>query len=349
MNDSPAISVIIPVYNARATLARCLRAVFDSNFNAFEVILVDDCSTDGSLDEVDGFPCRTIRLERNLGAGGARNRGVELATGEILFFLDADVLAENETLRQVVESFDARPEIAALFGSYQKNTVPGNFTSDYKNLLHHYTHQNSREEAATFCGGFGAIRREVFAEYGGFDEQHRSLEDIELGYRLHLGGCRIYLNKALQLTHCKKYTLRTLIASDLFCRAIPWTRLMLTNGIFRSDMNTQSHNVLSVIAAYLMLSLVPLLWILPIAGGSVFLALAAWFLWLNRKFFRFIFQERGVFFTARTVALNWFGYLYSGCGLVIGVALFVRDWLSRVARRPAKIKLPVSTKDGRAL
>jgi GT2 family glycosyltransferase len=295
------------------------------------------------------LPCKIVRLERNLGAGGARNRGVEVASGEILYFLDADVLAEKDSLRQAVECFATRPEISALFGSYQKDAVPRNFTSDYKNLLHHYTHQNSREEATTFCGGFGAIRREVFLEYGGFDERHRSLEDIELGYRLHRGGCRIFLLKSMQLTHCKAYSLKTLIASDVFCRAIPWTRLMLTNGIFRSDMNTQRHNVASVIVAYFLLGLIPWLGIFPVTGSSLFLALTACFLWLNRKFLRFVFQERGAWFTVRSAALNWLGYLYSGFGLTVGVALFVRDWFSGTVPRLDKRELPIPSKPGRTL
>src|SRR5262245_32076817 len=124
-------------------------------------------------------------MDQNRGAGAARNRGAEEASGPYLVFVDSDVLVEEGTIRQAVETFSARPELAALFGSYQVNSLPRNFVSDYKNLLHHYTHQHSLEEAATFFSGCGAIRRDIFLEYGGFDERLRSLEDIDLGYRLH--------------------------------------------------------------------------------------------------------------------------------------------------------------------
>jgi hypothetical protein len=153
----------------------------------------------------------------------------------------------------------------------------------------------------------------------------------------------------MQLTHCKQYSLKSLVASDVFCRAIPWTRLMLTNGIFRSDMNTKRHNVLSVIVAYLLLGLMPMVSILPVAGSSLFLALTVCYLWLNRKFLRFVFQERGAWFTVRSVALSWFGYLYSGFGLAIGVALFVRDWLSGTVPRLDRRELPIPSKQGRTL
>jgi glycosyltransferase involved in cell wall biosynthesis len=324
MRDTPVLSVIIPAYNARATLAQCLKAVFTSDCSDYEVIVVDDGSSDGSLAAVNGFPCRSVRLDQNLGAAAARNRGAQVSSGRILFFLDADILVEKDTLRQVVESFDGRPQIGALFCSYQKNTVPGNFTSNYKNLFHHYTHQHSREDAATFCGGFGAIRRSVFFEFGGFDAKHRNLEDIEFGYRLHRGGCKIYLNKGIQVTHCKEYSLWSLVASDFYGRAVPWTRLMLANRIFRSDLNTQRHNVLSVVVVFLTLLVLPLLLVSAWAGVAL-PVLAVGFLWLNRKFLGFVHRERGAAFTLKAAALCWFGYLYSGVGLLVGVLQHIRS------------------------
>ena len=107
LTDLPTVSIIIPCYNARATLGRCLHCVFESEFSSYEVIVVDDHSTDGSLETVDGLPCKVVRLEQNLGAAAARNRGAERARGELLFFLDSDVLVERNTLRQIVESFTA--------------------------------------------------------------------------------------------------------------------------------------------------------------------------------------------------------------------------------------------------
>jgi hypothetical protein len=189
--------------------------------------------------------------------------------------------------------------------------------------MHHHTHQTSNEEAATFCGGFGAIKREVFAAFGGFDERYRILEDMELGYRLSQAGHSIHLNKRIQLTHHKRYTLLSLIHSDLFNRAIPWTKLMLTKRVFRNDLNTKTANVVSVPVA---LSLFVGLLVVPRwpGAGTVLGGLLAVFLWLNRGFLGFVYRRQGLVFLLKTIVMKWVTDLYSGIGLALGVLAFLR-------------------------
>lgn len=322
MNKDILVSVIIPVFNGEKTIKRCLESVFQSENSNFEVIVVDDSSTDHSVSIACQFPCRVMRMEKNAGAAAARNKGAEVSTGELLFFLDADIIIEKNTLKQVIETFHCRPDISALFCSYQKQTFPTNFFSTYKNLVHHYTHQTARADAATFCGGFGAIKKEVFLQFHGFDESRRSLEDIELGYRLHQAGHKIYLNKQIQVTHCKQYSLLGLIKSDLLHRAIPWTQIMLEKKIFRSDLNTKIHNVLSLPVAFLLLLSV---FLLPFFSYSrvVFFVLVGLFLLLNYDFYLFVLREKGALFTAKTIVMHWCTYLYSGVGLVFGFIAFL--------------------------
>jgi GT2 family glycosyltransferase len=85
-------------------------------------------------------------------------------------------------------------------------------------LLHHYVHQISKEEAATFWGACGAIRREVFLKVEGFDERYRrpAIEDIELGYRLTGAGYRVRLLKGLMVTHLKRWDLLTMLKADFY-------------------------------------------------------------------------------------------------------------------------------------
>jgi glycosyltransferase involved in cell wall biosynthesis len=324
MNPDILVSIIIPVYNSQKTIFECLKSVYDSDFQNFEVIVIDDNSSDNSLNAIGQFPCRLIRMSYNLGPAAARNRGAEASGGEILFFLDSDIIIQKDTIGQIVETFRGRPEISALFCSYQKDTVPSNFYSQYKNLVHHYTHQNSLEDAATFCGGFGAIKRDIFFKLGGFDENYRSLEDMEFGYRLYQSGYKIFLNKEIQLTHCKEYTFLSLLRSDVMNRAIPWTRLMLEKRIFRKDLNLRMNNVLSVPLAFLMLFNLPLIYFLP-KSGFLFLPLLVSFLILNQRFYRLAWKEKGTLFTVKTILMNWFSYLYSGVGLALGIVSYFKD------------------------
>jgi GT2 family glycosyltransferase len=287
----------------------------------FEVIVVDDRSTDGTAEIVRSFSCRLLTSAERRGAAAARNLGVKHAAGSLIYFLDADILIEPDTLDRIVEAFDRHPEVSAIFGSFGKNTVPQNFVSVYKNLLHHYTHQNSNQKAATFCGGFSGIRRDVFEDLGGFDPAYPFMEDVELGCRLYRKDYRIWLNPTLQATHCKHYTLAGLVKSDFFGRAIPWTRIILEQRVFRNDLNTRIHNVLSVPLAFLL----PAGLLYPAFRHWLALPLAVAFVALNRGFLGLVRRERGLWFASRAALLCWFSYLYSGVGALLGSAIFLRD------------------------
>jgi glycosyltransferase involved in cell wall biosynthesis len=325
-SGSPAtVSVIVPVWNGKDTVRRCLQCLYQSTYRDFEVIVVDDGSTDATRSVVAGFPCQVYGIE-NAGPGAARNYGSKHACGEILFFLDADILVNPDSLEKIVEIFNQRPELDALFGSFNKNTPPENFVTQYKNLLHHYTHQTAERDAATFCGGFGAIRHDRFREVGGFDRRHRFLEDVEMGMRMRRAGMTILLERDLQFTHCKRYSLGSLIRSDLFGRAVPWTRLVLSARVFRNDLNTRTHNVLSVpvsIASAAGMMILPAAAAFsPQAGICTAALIAACVLafgWLNRRFLGFLRKERGAVFALRGALLLWIGYLYSALGVVIGM------------------------------
>lgn len=286
-----------------------------------QIIVVDDASTDTSREIAARYECQLICLETNRGAAAARNIGARAARGDILFFLDSDIAMRRDTIDRLLQVFAADPLVTALFGSYQKDTVPTNFVSVYKNLLHHYTHQNSSPEAATFCSGFGAVRRGVFLAMGGFDERQRALEDIEFGYRLHKAGYTVRLVKDLQFTHLKTYSLASLVISDVRDRAIPWTRLMLEQNIFRNDLNTKSNNVASVLLAHMMLATPLWIWFVPLGIWVLGAVLLAFFV-LNADFIAFVTRERGVWFGIRALAMTWFNYVYSGVGLLLGIVTF---------------------------
>jgi glycosyltransferase involved in cell wall biosynthesis len=326
------VSLVIPAFNSEKTLEPCLRAAFSSDYPCFEVILVNDGSTDQTARIAARFPCKRIDLAKNMGGGAARNRGVQAAQGDLLFFLDADITIEKDTLTKVVQTFADRPEISALICSYQKNTPPGNFCSVYKNLVHHFTHQTGREDAATFCGGFGAIYRECFLRVGGFDENCPKIADIEFGYRLYQKGYKIFLNKQIQTTHLKVYSPAELVRSDLFRRAIPWTQIMLNKRIYRNDLNTRYENLASGVVSFFMLVTLPLIPFRP--SLAIFLLFLFVLLCiLNWKFYRFVYKEKGLWFLLRAIVANWFGYLYSGLGAVLGTAsYFLKPVLTRGAK-----------------
>lgn len=308
--------MVIPVYDAEQTAGLCLASVYASTFRDFEVIVVDDCSRDNTAAVIADYPCEVLRCVANSGPAAARNLGAAHARGRILFFLDADILVQPESLGEIDAAFARRHELSALFGSYHADSIATNFFSRFKNLLHHYTHQTACETASTFCGGFGAITRAAFFDVGGFDASCRFLEDVEMGERLSRAGHPIWLDKRLQFFHCKRYTLSSLVRSDFYGRAVPWTRLILSTRTLRNDLNTRTHNVCSVPLSFLLLFSLPDLF--SPAGAALWVAMFALLLFLNRGFLWFVWKQRGPMFASAAALMCWFVYLYSGVGVAVG-------------------------------
>jgi GT2 family glycosyltransferase len=244
-------SIIVPVRNNPVELRQCLRAIGASTFQSYEVIVADDASTDTTPAVASEHGAVVLRMPQRGGPGVARNRAAEAAKGEYLLFLDSDVCIAPTTLERFAAKFAERPDLAAAFGSYDSEPPASNIVSQYKNLLHHQMHQTGSPNARTFWSGCGAIRRSVFHRVGGFDVRYDRpcVEDIELGTRLCRHGYHIALCKDIQVAHLKKWTMWSVIKTDIVHRAIPWSQLIVREGSIPNDLNLRMSQRLSSVAA----------------------------------------------------------------------------------------------------
>ncbi len=217
------LSLIIPVYNSAAYLRQCLTRIRQSEVAPFEILVVDDGSTDESPRVAREFGVKLISHGGRKGPAAARNLGAREATGELLFFIDADVCVHRRTTGDVIAAFEEDPTLDALIGSYDDAPAQPDFLSRYRNLMHHFVHQRGRREASTFWSGCGAIRRDLFLLHSGFDTTYKrpAIEDIELGYRLKSAGCKLMLDDSIQVTHLKRWTFWGLVKTDVPDRGIP--------------------------------------------------------------------------------------------------------------------------------
>lgn len=316
---SPLISVIVPVYNGRAFLHRCLDAIFASDYRSFEVVVVNDCSTDDSAEISRDKGATVLSTPRQSGPASARNLAAARANGEVLMFVDADVVVKPDTLGKIAEQFRQRPEISAVFGSYDDEPAEKNFLSQYKNLQHHFVHQNSNSEASTFWSGLGAIRKKVFIEHGGFDCEKfavPSIEDIDLGFRMRKAGHEIILDPNIQAKHLKKWEIVSHLRTEIFCRALPWSRLILENQGMINDMNLKTTDRLSAFLVGLSLLSLPFVLLRPeliLATAGFLIVIAV----LNRSILGFFARKRGLVFAALTFPWQLMYFFYSGVTFVV--------------------------------
>jgi glycosyltransferase involved in cell wall biosynthesis len=136
------VSIVIPVYNGGESFQTCLASLQQLMPPETEVVVVVDGGTDSSEQRARSFGAKVATFETAGGPARARNRGAQVATGDILLFLDADVTIHADTLPQVMKIFEERSDVAAVIGSYDDAPGAPNFLSQYKNLFHHYTHQH---------------------------------------------------------------------------------------------------------------------------------------------------------------------------------------------------------------
>ena len=265
------LSIVIPATDRPATLGRAVAAARRASEPSDELIVVDS--------------------PPNIGPAAARNRGAAEATGEVLVFVDADVEVHGDAFDRIRAAFDAAPELVGLFGSYDDAPEPGGVVSDFRNLLHHYVHQDGAGAATTFWAGLGAVRREPFARAGGFDEarfREPSVEDIELGMRLHAAGARLSLDPSIQGKHLKRWTLRRMLATDLSRRGVPWLRLVLERRSATTALNLGWSQRLGA-AASLILVAACVRRNAPLAVASLALVLA-----LDGEFYALLLRRGGL-------------------------------------------------------
>ncbi len=298
------LSILIPVRDDQENLRVCLRSLIEQDLTDCEILVCDDGSRI-PLQREDVAPLNlNVRIFHQVGRGPAvaRNLLATKATGHYLFFLDADTVPCHDTVAQAKKIIAENPGIQAFFGSYDDTPEHPSLISTYRNLLHHFTHQQSAGGAvSTFWCGCGVIRRELYLEMGGLSEFYYrpSIEDIELGLRIARKGVKVWIFSELQVKHRKYWTVSKWLHTDLFCRGIPWVRLMRSSNEWRNELNfSWSQRVAAMAALGFVACLVggffaPALF----AAAAVLLGL---FVGLNRKFFALVAKKRGL---AATVAV----------------------------------------------
>lgn len=325
MNASD-VTLVVPVGGAAPAWQRSADSLKGLDPPPGEIIVVVDGPNEAHEAIAEEIGARILTLPEQGGPARARNRGAALAQSEVLIFVDSDIEVPPRLIAQVAEIFTDTSDPAAAIGSYDDAPGDPGFLSQYRNLLHHYVHQTGRDEASTFWSGCGAVRRQAFEAVGGFDESYvkPSIEDIELGARLIQAGHSIRLVKDLQVKHLKIWRPINMLSTDLWGRAVPWTRLMLSNGHLVNDLNVKTNDRISVVLAFLALGSLPLALISWLFLGASVLALIL-MIGLNASTFGFYRRKCGILFAAGVVPWYWIYLIICGLGFVLGIIQYLLD------------------------
>jgi lipopolysaccharide/colanic/teichoic acid biosynthesis glycosyltransferase/GT2 family glycosyltransferase len=271
------ISVIIPAYNAEETLGACLEALESQTLprNRYEIMVVDDGSTDGTADVAGSYGVRMIR-QANAGPAAARNRGAYEARGELLLFTDADCAPARDWIERMADAF-AEPEVVGAKGTYRthQGALVARFVQlEYEKKYARMRHRDQIDFVDTYSAGY---RRDVFLANDGFEARFStsSVEDQEFSFRLARKGYRLVFLPEAVVFHVHDAT-----ASEYWRRKFNigyWKALLLRWHPERAVRDSHTPQVLKVqilLAGLLCLStLVAVLWRQALLGSAALLAL----------------------------------------------------------------------------
>ncbi len=283
--EVPLVTVIVPAYNEGKVVANCVESILRDDYPRKEIILVDDGSGDDTLAVMRRYahlPHVTVIAKANGGKASALNAGIQMAAGEILFFVDADGIFMPTTITEMLKGFND-PRVGAVCG----NDEPVNVDRPQTHLAALLTHVGTgfvrRALAIMNClpivsGNLGAFRRSVLEQTGGF--RHGFIgEDLELTWRVYKAGFRVNFQP-----HARVYAEVPSTLQGLWKQRVRWARGLLQTAWLHQDMFFNPRygrfgwylplNVISmVLVPILQLAAIALLVLLALLGATGWLNL----------------------------------------------------------------------------
>lgn len=320
MKYLPKISVIISAYNDLDNLRILVPLIFRSRYKNFEVIVVDDASSEDLSILKKCYPLRYFRNQKNLGVAETRMIAARQAQGEILLSLDNDVKPVGDLIYKIYSFFQKNPEAIAVSGFAGTEKENKGFFSRFKYLRDwsYWRQEVDPDSFYWFKTSIGAVKRSIFFEVGGypphfFKPGNRTLEDLDFSYRLAKKG-KIHFDPGLIVEHPYGglgYLLRT-----YFKRTVLFLEILKEKRQFPGVATTQNE-ALNIILGNFCLFLLAFACIYHysfIPFSLIFISLV----FRQKKFEGICLKREGLLFTIGAFITNWFLYLVILLGALYG-------------------------------
>ncbi len=320
----PLISIIIPVRNGSRTLDSCLRSIKRSYYKNYEVIVVDDHSTDQTVEIAKNYQCIVLETGDGHGANNARNFGARNANGEVFVFIDSDIVIARETLLSIIETLE-ESQIDAVVGLYTARHKHESFVSQYKNLWVRYSYIKSPPAIDWLFGAISGIKRQAFEKLGGFNTDllaRHGHDDIELGKRFARASLNIVLNMEIEVEHLKEYTLLSFIKNE-FHRSVGFAALATklgetTKSMTRGFVNVYPTFIISTILSVVIVALAAG-WIAGYASDWYVIGAFGLYLLMNIRFLNYLEQVRGLFAMVAMIPFLFIDHVVCFAGSIVGI------------------------------
>lgn len=327
----PYVSVVIPAYNRQRTIEKSLKAVKDSSYQDYELIVVDCGSQDETCSIAKEYADRVIELHGKPSKSNARTSGIRVAKGEIIVNIDSDVIIRPDTLARIASFFSIHQEVDALTGLLSKEHPNSNFFSQYKNLYMHYIFRRLPERVTFLYGSIHAVRRGTAQPY---DAGFKVADDTALGQKLFSYGKKIAFLKDLEVVHLKRYNLFSFIKND-FQVPYDWAKIFLKYRGWRQLGRNKTGFAHSSKRQLLSVILAPTIFLTILLASFdhsfIPLVLPLIFIWffINFGFLAYLTRERNPFFGLLASFVTFLDNIVMASGILCGFAAHLMQNVKR--------------------
>ena len=287
---------------------KCLSAIFKSNYKNYEVIAISDNSSKESIDIVAKYPCKIIKSKKNYGAAFSRNKGVSIANGKILVFLDSDVEIKKNAFSIINKYFNSKNNEGSLQGVYSHKP---NYKSSVTQYLHSYhcyhlfSETKKNRFTNTLCTAFFSIRSDLFRKYKGFDIKFNkaSTEDADFGFKLIKNQHKINIDRKLNAIHHINFNLLSFTKRIIRLHTDEMKMYLRKKSVkLKANQSNYQIVILGIILIFFMSLLIFInLFYTIVFFNKILIILNLLFIMIHKNFLSFMLRSKGLIMSFKAI------------------------------------------------